>query len=225
MEVTAVNGTTWTVLRGQEGTTAVAHNNGATVENRWTAGTYSELAGVDDLTWSNISGKPSEFTPTAHASTHASGGADPVTPASIEAVDLTTFNSHKSRHATGGADALAPGDIGAASASDLAAHLADETPHEGYVAQVGTSNQTVNLFKALNQRVDTRSVELVYDANDMLITMTEKDGSTTVKTTSLSYDASGNLTTVTETVGCKTVTITLTYDAGGNLASVTRSVV
>ena len=106
--------------------------------------------------------------------------------------------------------------------TDLSGNM---TKIDRYVAQVGTSNQTVNLFKALNQRVDTRSVELVYDANDMLITMTEKDGSTTVKTTSLSYDASGNLTTVTETVGGKTVTITLTYDAGGNLASVTRSVV
>lgn len=31
------------------------------------------------LTWNNISGKPSTFTPSAHASTHASGGSDPIT--------------------------------------------------------------------------------------------------------------------------------------------------
>lgn len=49
MEVTQVNGTTWTVIRAVEGTVAAAHNSGATVENRWTAGTYSELAGLDDL--------------------------------------------------------------------------------------------------------------------------------------------------------------------------------
>ncbi len=67
--------------------------------------------------------------PAAHASTHATGGSDPVSPASIGAVDLATFNSHKARHAAGGADALTPADIGAAAASDLAAHLADDMPH------------------------------------------------------------------------------------------------
>jgi hypothetical protein len=37
------------------------------------------------LTWSAISGKPSTFTPSAHASTHATGGGDPITPADIGA--------------------------------------------------------------------------------------------------------------------------------------------
>jgi len=58
-----------------------------------------------------------EALPAAHASTHASGGSDPVSPVSIGAVDLTTFNSHKSRHASGGADPLTPADIGAAPSS------------------------------------------------------------------------------------------------------------
>lgn len=46
MEVTAVNSTTksFTVLRAQEGTAATSHSIGAAVENRWTAGTYAELA-------------------------------------------------------------------------------------------------------------------------------------------------------------------------------------
>lgn len=46
MEVSAVNtGTkTFTIVRAQEGTTAAAHNNLASVENRWTKGTYDEIS-------------------------------------------------------------------------------------------------------------------------------------------------------------------------------------
>lgn len=45
MEVSAVNtGTkTFTIVRAQEGTTAAAHVDLASVENRWTKGTYDEL--------------------------------------------------------------------------------------------------------------------------------------------------------------------------------------
>lgn len=44
MEVTEVNGTTFTVLRGREETPDTSHDPGVPVENRWTAGTYEELA-------------------------------------------------------------------------------------------------------------------------------------------------------------------------------------
>ena len=39
--------------------------------------------------WSAITGKPSSFAPAAHASTHGSGGTDPVTPAAIGAAAAT----------------------------------------------------------------------------------------------------------------------------------------
>lgn len=111
------------VQRGLEGTTAASHNAGAVVENRWTAGTYAELAGTADLTWGNITDKPTSFPPAAHKTTHATGGTDALTPADIGAApsshthtksQITDF-AHKSTHATGGSDALTPGDIGAAS--------------------------------------------------------------------------------------------------------------
>lgn len=53
MEVTAKNNGTNTftsVLRGQEGTTAANHSSGASVQNRFTAGTHEELVSQDELT-------------------------------------------------------------------------------------------------------------------------------------------------------------------------------
>jgi len=47
----------------------------------------------------------------AHASTHASAGSDPVSPASIGAASTT----HASTHATGGSDAITPASIGTVS--------------------------------------------------------------------------------------------------------------
>jgi YD repeat-containing protein len=88
----------------------------------------------------------------------------------------------------------------------------------------GTSNQSINLFKALNQQIDTRSLELVYDTNGNLTTVYEKDGGTIVKTTTLGYDSNGNLSTVTEQVGGRTITTTLNYDTNGNLTGITRQV-
>lgn len=49
---------------------------------------------------------------TSHASTHATGGSDPITPASIGAA----ASKHASAHKTGGSDAITPSDIGAAPA-------------------------------------------------------------------------------------------------------------
>lgn len=46
IEVGAVSSNTFSnLIRGSEGTTAASHAINATVENRWTAGTYGELAG------------------------------------------------------------------------------------------------------------------------------------------------------------------------------------
>lgn len=52
MEVGAINKETnifSSVLRGQEGTSVVAHAIGATVECVWTAGTHQELADITDI--------------------------------------------------------------------------------------------------------------------------------------------------------------------------------
>jgi hypothetical protein len=64
-------------------------------------------------------------TPGAHASRHATGGADPITPASIGAVatsdsrltDSRSPNSHSSSHGSAGSDPITPAAIGAAATS------------------------------------------------------------------------------------------------------------
>jgi hypothetical protein len=63
--------------------------------------------------------------PASHASSHASAGSDPITPASIGAVatsdsrltNARTPTSHASSHASAGADPITPASIGAASAA------------------------------------------------------------------------------------------------------------
>ncbi|MGB9813541.1 MAG: hypothetical protein ACPLRZ_07580 [Thermovenabulum sp.] len=72
-------------------------------------GTAWQKVGV--VKWGDIEGKPSSFPPSAHKSTHASGGSDPITPADIGAVNkagdtmtgLLTFNSVLSLQLAGNA--------------------------------------------------------------------------------------------------------------------------
>lgn len=107
--------------------------------------------------------------------------------------------------------------------ADVKAHMDAAAPHSGH-AVLATNNQAVNLFKALNQQIDTRQVVLSYDANGRISTVQEKDGSTTVKTTTLNYDGNGRLSSVVEQVGGKTVTTTLSYDGNGNVTNASRTV-
>lgn len=47
----------------------------------------ADIYDVDDLAipWASLTGVPATFAPTAHATAHATAGADPITPASIGA--------------------------------------------------------------------------------------------------------------------------------------------
>lgn len=51
--------------------------------------------------WNDLADKPASFTPSAHASTHGSGGSDPITPASIGAQRTITSGT---AIPTGGSD-------------------------------------------------------------------------------------------------------------------------
>jgi hypothetical protein len=69
-----------TTARGGLGVDASASNGYAL----WTAGAVSFSVTIP---WSSLSGVPSSFTPSAHASTHGSGGSDPV---ALDGTQITT---------------------------------------------------------------------------------------------------------------------------------------
>ena len=87
-----------------------ADNSAGTLTSKVTLGSIAALGGGP---------------PGAHAASHATGGTDVITPASIGAVstsdsrltDSRTPSAHKTSHATGNSDALSPADIGAAPAN------------------------------------------------------------------------------------------------------------
>lgn len=103
----------------------------------------------------------------------------------------------------------------------------DEQQTEGFMV-LGSDDSFVNQHKALNQRVDERKEELIYDADGRLIQAIEKDGEGVVRQIALEYDTSGTLVKVTETIPGLTVDKHiiqhLIYDLNGNLERVERSV-
>ena len=58
-----------------------------------TGGATGSSGTADSVSWANITGKPSSYIPSAHASTHATGGSDPIIPADIGAVSQTDFDT------------------------------------------------------------------------------------------------------------------------------------
>lgn len=88
---------------------------------------------------------------------------------------------------------------------------------------LGDNNRSVNLMKALNLPIDTRTTALTF-TNGQLTKVEEKDGSFVVKSTSITYDNFLRVSTITEVAGGKTVKSTLQYNADGSLGSVTKAV-
>jgi hypothetical protein len=91
------------------------------------------------------------------------------------------------------------------------------------VVILGDTNQSINKIKALELNIDTRTKQLV-KTNGVLTQVIEKDGSTTIKTSTLNYDSNGNLTSVVEVCGENTVTKTLNY-INNELDNITKAVV
>lgn len=112
----------------------VAIDGGTKVYTRSGSGAGGGFSG----SYTDLTNVPTEFNPSAHASTHATAGTDPIAPADIGAAptvhthDYTTGitgkpssftpSAHKTTHATGGTDALAASDIGAAAATHASQH-------------------------------------------------------------------------------------------------------
>jgi hypothetical protein len=58
--------------------------------------------GGGSVSWDSVTGKPSEFNPSAHASTHAVGGSDPLTPSAIGVEYVYTASHGSFNPAAGG---------------------------------------------------------------------------------------------------------------------------
>jgi hypothetical protein len=103
----------------------------------------------------------------------------------------------------------------------------DEQQTEGFM-MLGDGQRFVNKHSSLNQRVDTRKEEFIYDSTGTLIKVIEKDGGFIVKDTQLEYDSNGDLLRIVETIPGpatdKVITQYLIYDLKGDLQRVERSV-
>lgn len=77
--------------------------------------------GGGSTAWADITGKPSSFTPSTHASSHGSGGSDPITIAQSQVSNLTTDLADKasSSHSHSDATSLAAGFMSASDKSKL----------------------------------------------------------------------------------------------------------
>lgn len=105
---------------GSTGKLYVAQDTGKVY--RWSGSAYVEVSGSD---WSTITGKPSTFAPSTHAASHATGGADAITPANIGAAAAS--------HAHG--NITNDGKIGAES---------------GYIVTTGTGGSLVAVTNAIS---------------------------------------------------------------------------
>lgn len=103
----------------------------------------------------------------------------------------------------------------------LANRQAELQAIEDNAAALGLTDQAVNKVKAATLEVDGRTTTLAYDgANGNLLTVTEKDGATTIKTTTLHYTG-GAVDYVDETAGGVTRRQTLGF-TGNQLTAVTK---
>lgn len=94
---------------------------------RWGGSSYVEISASD---WATITGKPSTFAPSAHASSHATGGTDAIAPASIGAA--------ASSHAHG--NITADGKVGSTS---------------GFVVVTGASGAVTSVAKVTQSQVES----------------------------------------------------------------------
>ena len=113
--------------------------------------------------WNDVQGKPSDFTPSAHKSTHASGGSDALTPSDIGA-ETPAGAQAKADAALNSAKAYTDQKVAEVS-QELVTHKAAAAPHSGHETPSGAqakANAAENAAKAYtDQKVGEVSQELV----------------------------------------------------------------
>lgn len=130
-------------------------------------GTQANWNETDPLDPSYIQNKPTSMTPTAHASTHATGGSDPITPANIGAMAVGAApTAHAASHASTGTDPITPASIGAMAANATPTPAAHATTHEiGGTDAISAASTTKAGLVQLYDGVDSTSTTMAATAN------------------------------------------------------------
>lgn len=154
-------------------------------------------------------------TPGPHASAHATGGSDPITPASIGAATTShglhvpaveTANSARFLRNDNSWQTVTPANIGAATSShshtglwsDDSARKIAQAEASGKISSItynadGTPNVLTYGFKPDG----TNAISATYAySSGRVLTITWKEGTTTLRTDTMNYDTSGNLTSI-----------------------------
>lgn len=147
----------------------------------------------DAVTWGTLDGKPDVFPPAAHA--------------------------HDSRYNTKAEIA----DFLTAINNALATKAPKASPTLTGTITLGGADTDLVRTRGVELDVDARGRSFTY-TNGELTKITETAGATVARTVDLTYDEDGLISTVTETAGGITATTTFTYDGFGQLAGTTRSV-
>ena len=154
-----------------------------------------------DISYNNITDVPSSFTPSAHKSTHATGGSDAIAPSDIGAhpaftennafnktfgntaftvcqgndvrlEDSRTPTSHKASHATGGTDAISPSDIGAATNDHT--HDAATTTANGFMSS-GDKTKLNGIEDNATADQSASEIKTAYESNSDTNAFTDAD--------------------------------------------------
>jgi YD repeat-containing protein len=129
------------------GTNAQFESSGDMTKAVYDTNNSGVVDSAEAVAWAGVTGKPSSFTPASHASTHATGGGDPLTPAAIGAADAAATTTALANKAD-----LVSGKVPAA---QLPAYVDDVLEYTSFAA-VPAAGETGIIYVALDTNKTSR---------------------------------------------------------------------
>lgn len=128
-------------------------SSGATLSTIATQDQRGGLFVTPVVTWDAVTGKPSSFTPTGHAGSHAAGGSDPLTPEAIGAVPVAAVGDPN------GVASLTGGKLTPAQDPDKVFHVTHEWAIPGEIRMAAGTTDYLLPFQ-LGTLADGQTVKL-----------------------------------------------------------------